>query len=145
MANTSTSTNNTDLYNAVTNQNELVNVEITRLDNLYSTNSREASFLLPKYQEYVSFNFYLWIIYYVLAMFCAYYMFYGTDHGIKRSTKILLCLLFAIFPMTVLSIELLLYKFMSYMYSVFSGNPYQLSTNNKPPFSILDIMPPGYY
>ena len=145
MASPSTSANNTELYNAVSNQNELINVEITRLDNIYSTNSREAAFILPKYQEYVSFNFYLWVIYYVLALFCMYYIFYGIDREFKRSTKILFCILFAIFTMTVLSIELLLYKFLSYMYSVFSGNPYQLSANNTPPFSILDIMPPGYY
>ena len=140
-----TTNNYTELYNAVKNQNEIIDVEITRLDNLYSTNDREAKFLLPKYQEYVSLNFYLWVCYYILAVFCLNYIFNGKDHGYTRSTKIFFAILFVIFPMTVLSIELLFYKSFSYLYSLFSGKPYQLSSNNKPPFSILDIMPPGYY
>lgn len=145
MSGSSTSTNYTELYNAVNNQNEIINVEITRLDNLYSTNNRGVNFILPKYQWYVHVNFYLWLVYYILVGYCVYYIFYGKDHGYARSTKTIFSILFLVFPMVVLSIELLLYRFGSYLYSLFSGNPYSLPKNNKPPFSILDIMPPGYY
>lgn len=145
MSGSSTSTNYTELYNAVNNQNEIINVEITRLDNLYSTNNRGVNFILPKYQWYVHVNFYLWLVYYILVGYCVYYIFYGKDHGYARSTKTIFSILFLVFPMVVLSIELLLYRFGSYLYSLFSGNPYALPKNNKPPFSILDIMPPGYY
>ena len=37
-----------DMYDAVKNQNEIMEVEITRLNNLYSTNGREALFTEPK-------------------------------------------------------------------------------------------------
>jgi len=145
MQSPSNATNYTELHNAVKNQNEIIDVEVTRLDNLYSTNNREATFTTPKYQRCVYINFFLWIIYYVLAMFCLYYIFNGKDQGYTRSTQIMFCILFLVFPMIVLSIELLLYKCIMYLYSLFTGSPYQLEQNNKPPFSLLDIMPPGYY
>ena len=52
-----------DLFNAVKEQNELLEFETTKLNDVYSTNNREASFTYPKYQWYVRINFFLWIFY----------------------------------------------------------------------------------
>jgi len=138
-------TNYTEMYESVKNQNEIISVETTRLDNLYSTSMRRVQYATPKYQWLVYINFFLWLLYYILTGFCIYLVFYGKDRQLSRSMKIMICTAFLVFPMVILTLEIGIYKLIMYLYALISSNPYQLETNDKPPFSLLDIMPPGYY
>ena len=63
-----------DMYDAVKNQNEIMEVEITRLNNLYSTSGREALFTEPKYQWYRFINFILWFFYFIVAFIAIYHI-----------------------------------------------------------------------
>lgn len=132
------------LYNAVLNQNEILEQEITRLNNLYSTNNREAKFTVPKYQWYVRVNFVLWILYYILVVVCLYYLFFRESER-TTTNKILITLAFLVFPMVIFTLEFFVYRIVKYLVVLFSGIPVKREDNNVPPFSILDIFPPGYY
>ena len=140
-----TYTNYKELYESVKNQNEIISVETTRLEDIYSTNNRRAQYTLPKYQWLVYINFFLWCLYYILTGFCIYLVFYGKESQISRSTKIMICIAFLVYPMVILTLEIGIHKFLVYLYTLISGNPHQPEKNDKPPFSLLDIMPPGYY
>lgn len=140
-----TYTNYKELYESVKNQNEIISVETTRLENVYSTNNRRAQFTMPKYQWVVYINFFLWFLYYILSGFCIYLVFYGKDKQLSRGAKIMTCIAFLVFPMVILTLEIGIYKLLVYLYALISGNPHQPEKNNTPPFSLLDIMPPGYY
>ena len=140
-----TYTNYKELYESVKNQNEIISVETTRLEDIYSTNNRRAQYTLPKYQWLVYINFFLWCLYYILTGFCIYLVFYGKESQISRSTKIMICIAFLVYPMVILTLEIGIHKFLVYLYALISGNPHQSEKNDKPPFSLLDIMPPGYY
>lgn len=132
------------LYNAVLNQNEILEQEITRLNNLYSTNNREAKFTVPKYQWYVRVNFVLWVLYYILVVVCLYYLFFRESER-TTTNKILITLAFLVFPMVIFTLEFFVYRIVKYLVVLFSGIPVKREDNNVPPFSILDIFPPGYY
>lgn len=132
------------LYNAVLNQNEILEQEITRLNNLYSTNNREAKFTVPKYQWYVRVNFVLWVLYYILVVVCLYYLFFRESER-TTTNKILITLAFLVFPMVIFTLEFFVYRIVKYLVVLFSGIPVKRQDNNVPPFSILDIFPPGYY
>lgn len=132
------------LYNAVLNQNEILEQEITRLNNLYSTNNREAKFTVPKYQWYVRVNFVLWIFYYILVIVCLYYLFFRESER-TTTNKILITLAFLVFPMVIFTLEFFVYRIVKYLVVLFSGIPVKREDNNVPPFSVLDIFPPGYY
>lgn len=134
-----------DMYDAVKNQNEIMEVEITRLNNLYSTSGREALFTEPKYQWYRYVNFILWFLYFIVAFIAIYHIYFNNNLKMSFSSKNLLCVAFLIFPMVVLTLELVIYRMVMYLFSLFSGIPYKPEKNDKPPFSLLDIMPPGYY
>ena len=134
-----------ELYDSVNNQNIILDEEILRVNNLYSTNNRKASLTFSKYQWYVFSNFFLWIIYYIVAFICIYYLYFGEKKIFTLYVKHCLCILFLIYPMIALMIEILIYELGSYMSSLLFGHPYSQGKNNKPPFSVLDIMPPGYY
>ena len=132
------------LYNAVLNQNEILEQEITRLNNLYSTNNREAKFTVPKYQWYVRVNFVLWVLYYILVVVCLYYLFFRESER-TTTNKILITLAFLVFPMVIFTLEFFVYRIVKYLVVLFSGIPVKRQDNNVPPFSVLDIFPPGYY
>tara|TARA_Y100000816_G_scaffold116068_2_gene81299 strand:- start:299 stop:721 length:423 start_codon:yes stop_codon:yes gene_type:complete len=132
------------LYNAVLNQNEILEQEITRLNNLYSTNNREAKFTVPKYQWYVRVNFVLWVLYYILVVVCLYYLFFRESER-TTTNKILITLAFLVFPMVIFTLEFFVYRIVKYLVVLFSGIPVKREDNNVPPFSVLDIFPPGYY
>lgn len=132
------------LYNAVLNQNEILEQEITRLNNLYSTNNREAKFTVPKYQWYVRVNFVLWVLYYILVVVCLYYLFFRESDR-TTTNKILITLAFLVFPMVIFTLEFFVYRIVKYLVVLFSGIPVKREDNNVPPFSVLDIFPPGYY
>lgn len=132
------------LYKAVLNQNEILEQEITRLNNLYSTNNREAKFTVPKYQSYVRVNFVLWVLYYILVVVCLYYLFFRESER-TTTNKILITLAFLVFPMVIFTLEFFIYRIVKYLVVLFSGIPVKREDNNVPPFSILDILPPGYY
>lgn len=133
-----------DLYNAVLNQNEILEVETTRLNNLYSTNNREAQFTLPKYQFYVRINFFLWLIYYIVVIVCLYYLFFK-ENDRSPTNRIVITLMFIVFPMVIFTLEYFAYRLINHVATLFSGTPLKQPQNNVPPFSILDILPPGYY
>ena len=133
-----------DLYNAVLNQNEILEVETTRLNNIYSTNNREAQFTLPKYQFYVRINFFLWLIYYIVVIMCLYYLFFR-ENDRSPTNRIVITLMFIVFPMVIFTLEYFSYRLINHVATLFSGTPLKQSQNNVPPFSILDILPPGYY
>lgn len=133
-----------DLFNAVNEQNELLEFETTKLNDVYSTNNREASFTYPKYQWYVRINFFLWIIYYILALVSIYYLYFKNT-TLTSPSKHIICIAFLVYPMFIFTIENLLYKLVTYLFSLFSGMPYKSESNNKPPLSIINLFPPGTY
>ena len=137
-------TNYKDLFNAVKEQNELLEFETTKLNNVYSTNNREASFTYPKYQWYVRINFFLWITYYILVLVSLYYLYFKNT-TLSNVSKHMICIVFLIYPMFIFTIENLIYRLITYLFSLFSGIPYKSEKNNKPPLSILNLFPPGTY
>ena len=79
----------------------------------------------------------------IFVALLAYLFFKENDRS--PTNRIVITLMFIVFPMVIFTLEYFAYRLINYVATLFSGTPLKQPQNNVPPFSILDILPPGYY
>ena len=140
------SPNYQELYNSVKWQNDMMENQQAKMRDLYSTDQQRVKYLLIDQSWYVYINFILWCIYYVLCIGVIFVIFFGKNKTFSISYKIFITLIFLIFPIFYLSVELTIYHFFAYIYSLVMGTAYQNKGQNEmPSFSTINLLPPGSY
>ncbi len=146
MATPSTSNNLQHLYNSVKWQNDLIQTQQSAYAKQYSSDQQKVKYLVHDIGYYTNINFILWVIYYILSLAVIYFTFYGKDRGYSTTTKILIILVFLLYPMLIITVEIWFYQLFSYLYAMLMGSAYKKDTTHETPtFNILNAMPPGMY
>ena len=146
MATPSTSNNLQELYNSVKWQNDIIQTQQSTYAKQYSSDQQKVKYLIHDINYYTYINFIMWVIYYVLSLAVIYFTFYGKQRGYSMSTKIMIILVFLLYPMLIITVELWLYRLFSYLYSMLMGSAYKKDTTHETPsFNLLNAMPPGMY
>jgi uncharacterized membrane protein YhdT len=143
----SSSNQNQELYHSAKWQNDMIKTQSTKMRDIYSTDQQKVRYLSVDIQNYVFWNFVLWILYYVISLVAIYFVFYGKNAlYFTRWFKIAIVVLFLLYPMIITSLEILVYGLFTYLYSLITNRPYPKTKQyESPAFSFLDAMPPGTY
>jgi hypothetical protein len=137
-----------ELYDSVKWQNDIMQNQYTVMRDTYSTDTRKVQFMSSDIEFYTRVNYILWIVYYIVFLFVIYVIFFGkmAAEGYSTQFQFMVLLLFAIFPMIITSVELIVYFLVARIYTLIFSIPYSKvpGKDNTPVFSLLDILPPGY-
>jgi len=123
----------------------MITVQLGQIRDSDSTDQQKVKYLLSDLSYYVYINHILWIIYYLLVLFAIYCLFYGKQRGFTTFVKIMILLLFFVYPLIITSLEIVIYDALYYVYALFFGMAY-VKTNNVPTFSLFAALSskPGY-
>lgn len=134
-----------DLYNSVKWQNERIEFETEKMRGEFSTDNQRVKYLDTNVQSWIAINYVLWFIYYAIFFVVAYIIYQNESHGYTNKKKVYIGIAFFLFPFLITTIELLLYKFLLFLWSLITNTPYPKERNNTPSFSFMDALPPVYY
>ena len=134
-----------DLYNSVKWQNERIEFETEKMRGEFSTDNQRVKYLDTNVQSWIAINYVLWFIYYAIFFVVAYIIYQNESHGYTNKKKVYMGIAFFLFPFLITTIELLLYKFLLFLWSLITNTPYPKERNNTPSFSFMNALPPVYY
>jgi hypothetical protein len=134
-----------DLYNSVKWQNERIEFETEKMRGEFSTDNQRVKYLDTNVQSWIAINYVLWFIYYAIFFVVAYIIYQNESHGYTNKKKVYIGIAFFLFPFLITTIELLLYKFLLFLWSLITNTPYPKERNNTPSFSFMNALPPVYY
>ena len=134
-----------DLYNSVKWQNERIEFETEKMRGEFSTDNQRVKYLDTNVQSWIAINYVLWFIYYAIFFVFAYIIYQNESHGYTNKKKVYIGIAFFLFPFLITTIELLLYKFLLFLWSLITNTPYPKERNNTPSFSFMNALPPVYY
>lgn len=132
------------LYNSVKTQNEMINVESSNMRDSFSTDKQRVKHMHTNIMGWNLLNYYLWIIYYIVVV-VIYYLFLKGNIELEKNTKIYISIGLLLYPFLISTIELLIYNFFSFLYSVMIGIPYPKHSDQQPPISVFNGLPSLYY
>jgi hypothetical protein len=134
-----------DLYNSVKWQNERIEFETEKMRGEFSTDNQRVKYLDTNVQSWIAINYVLWFIYYAIFFVVTYIIYQNESHGYTNKKKVYIGIAFFLFPFLITTIELLLYKFLLFLWSLITNTPYPKERNNTPSFSFMNALPPVYY
>ena len=111
-------------YKTLKTQNELLESQIQNIDENYATNKSQSLYKTEKVLELRSYNFVLFILYYICVIILALYFFLLNRTTISFRMKIALIILFVLYPFFIDMVEQYLYFFYLYTYAFISGTSY---------------------
>jgi len=112
----------TQAYPLVKAQNVSLENTINTKHEMYSTDNQQFVYKYDKYNSLVSANYFLFIVYVCIGCFLV--IFLTMTEKLSTIPKILIILLFAIYPFVIFYIENYAYTVWLYLYSVMSGESY---------------------
>ena len=116
-------TNYYEKYTIVKAQNDNIDKEIQEQ---YATNKSKALYTTQKIIDLRNFNFILFIIFYCSLFILIIYFFLLNRSNISFTTKIIIIILFIVYPFLIQWIELYIYFIYSYIYAFISGIAYAM-------------------
>lgn len=134
-----------DLYNSVKWQNERIEFETAKMRDNFSTDNQRVKYLDSDVGGWIAINYVLWVIYYAVFFVVAYVIYQNDTHGYTDKKKIYIGLGFLLFPFLITTLELFIYKFCLFIWSLVTSRPYPKGRNNTPTFSFMDALPSVYY
>ena len=111
-------------YKIIKAQNEILNSQIQNLKEYYTTNKSESLYKIQKVNELRKYNFILFVLYYICVIILALYFFMLNRTLISFNTKIIITVLFVLYPFLIDIIEQYLYFIYLYIYAYISGIAY---------------------
>lgn len=134
-----------ELYNAVLWQNDIMQDQYTVMRDSYSSDQRRVDFIISDIAFITHVNFYLWILYYLVASLMIYFIFLGKNKSaLSMQFKVFLLCSVALYPMIITTVELWLYYIVAKIGTLLFGIPFRSELWDKlPKFSLLAIYPPG--
>lgn len=133
-----------NLYESVRSQNQMIDNESANMRDSYSIDSQKGKYMIYNIMNWNRFNFYLWSIYYIIVI-VIYYLFIRGEIELKKNTKIYIAILLFIYPFLISTLELIIYNFFHFLYSVMIGLPYPKEADQQPYFSVFNGLPSLYY
>jgi len=133
-----------NLYESVKSQNQMIDVESGNMRDSYSIDSQKGKYMIYNIINWNRLNFYLWSVYYIIVI-VIYYLFIKGEIELNKNTKIYIAILLFIYPFLISSIELIIYNFFYFLYTVIIGIPYPKNTDDQPYFSVFNGLPGLYY
>lgn len=134
-----------ELYHTVKTQNMQIEVESAKLRDIYSTDNKRIQHMENNIQGWNLFNFYLWVIYYMLVAAILYILFAQDNIDLSKRTKTYISLALVLYPFLITTLELTLYNIYDFVKSLVFGLPYQKYTESQPAPTIFDALPPSFY
>ena len=133
-----------DLYESVRMQNQQIDNESANMRDSYSTDKQRIKYMNYNIINWNRLNFYLWSVYYIIVI-VIYYLFIKGEIELKKNSKIYISILLFIYPFLISTIELIIYNFFYFLYTVIVGIPYPKNTDKQPHFSVFNGLPSLYY
>jgi hypothetical protein len=134
----------TDLYQSIRMQNQQIDNESANMRDSYSTDKQRIKYMNYNIINWNRLNFYLWSVYYIIVI-VIYYLFIKGEIELKKNSKIYIAILLFIYPFLISSVELIIYNFFYFLYTVIIGIPYPKNTDDQPYFSVFNGLPSLYY
>lgn len=119
---TGTSDNYTNgTYVGIKNQNNILKTQVDKVNNIYSADNQRVIYQSANVNFLSRINAYMFGIYYFFLCVVAYLLAFSIKN-IPRNFKILIVVLFAIYPVVMYQLERYVYFVVTYILSLFSGN-----------------------
>ena len=110
-------------YEAIINENTLLDIEIKRLKELYSTDDQKVNYQTQQMSILYTLNNFLFWVYYIFVITFAYFLYYNKD--ILLILKIAFMAIIILYPFIVYYIEHKIYKILKYIYFSLQGLVYK--------------------
>ena len=121
--------------NNVINQNKLLENQIQKNQNNYTTDDTQVFYKKQQFYRQKDFNYILYIIFYVLILGLAVFLFIF-NNTMNIYSKLFTIILLAIYPFIIERIEFFVYFIFNYVYSLVNGVP--LNIGNYYGFTFTD-------
>ena len=121
--------------NNVINQNKLLENQIQKNQNNYTTDDTQVFYKKQQFYRQKDFNYILYIIFYVLILGLAIFLFIF-NNTMNIYSKLFTIILLAIYPFIIERIEFFVYFIFNYVYSLVNGVP--LNIGNYYGFTFTD-------
>jgi lipopolysaccharide export LptBFGC system permease protein LptF len=111
-------------YKTLKQQNELLGKQLQNIDENYATNKSQSLYKTEKVLELRSYNFILFIIYYICVILLTLYFFLLNRTSFSFRIKIVIIVIFVFYPFLIDIIEQYVYFLYLYIYAFMSGVAY---------------------
>ena len=111
-------------YKTLKAQNDLLGTQIQNIDTDYATDKSKSLYKTEKVMQLRSYNFILFIIYYICVILLALYFFLLNRSTFSFRTKIIVIVLFVVYPFMIDYIEQYGYFLYNYIYAFIGGVAY---------------------
>ena len=113
-----------NLFTSIRDQNEILNREIKRISDTYSTDDQRVYYQSSSMENYSVANSSLFFFYYILVLALIVFLVFYIQN-ISRVPKVLLVIVLMVYPLYILPIEQTVYSAIVYLFSVFNGDVYR--------------------
>jgi len=110
-------------YEAIVNENALLDMEINRLKELYSTDDQKVNYQMQQMSILYTLNNFLFWVYYIFVITFAYFLYYNKD--ILFIIKIAFMAIIILYPFIVYYLEHKIYNILKYVYASLQGLVYK--------------------
>ena len=110
--------------NAILIQNTILEKQINKLNETYSTDEKQAYYINQKVQNLNKVNYFLFILYYILVILLSIFLLL-TNKTLSYKVKISIILLLGIYPIVANFIQKQIYGYLRFLYYLIKGEPYR--------------------
>ena len=104
-------------------QNTILENQINKLNEIYSTDEKQSYYLNQKVQSLNKINNFLFILYYILVILVSIFLIINKTFSYK--IKIGIIILLGIYPIVIGFIENQIYGYLRFLYYLIKGEPYR--------------------
>jgi len=111
------------VVSAVSIQNTILDNQINKLNEIYSTDEKQSYYINQKIQTLNKINNFLFILYYILVILVS--IFVLINKTLSYKIKIGIILLLGIYPIVIGFIERQIFGYLRFLYFLIKGEPYR--------------------
>jgi len=109
---------------AILIQNTILEKQINKLNEIYSTDEKQAYYIDQKMKYLNKVNYFLFILYYILVILLSIFLLL-TNKTLSYKVKISIILLLGIYPLVANFIQKKIYEYLRFLYYLIKGEPYR--------------------
>jgi hypothetical protein len=109
---------------AILIQNSILEKQINKLNEIYSTDEKQAYYISQKVQTLNKVNSFLFILYYILVILLSIFLVL-VNKTLSYTVKIGIIVLLGIYPLVAVFIEKQIYGYLRFLYYLIKGEPYR--------------------
>ena len=111
------------VVSAVSIQNTILDNQINKLNEIYSTDEKQSYYINQKIQTLNKINNFLFILYYILVILVS--IFVLINKTLSYKIKIGIIILLGIYPIVIGFIERQIFGYLRFLYFLIKGEPYR--------------------